>query len=339
MRKYLNHRIRSILAMLSTRVLLLVALLLFAPAGAFAQLVIEGQILEDYPGIRYDAAFTYFDSNLGKTLTRQVVIVLPTKMPPGKRPGPLLVMCHGTGGTAVDFSDERAEFVQHTNAAGWILLFPEATFAPDGSGTRWNSDLDPLGPNDEQFIVDLINAASGLYRIDSRRTRIAGFSGGAVMAAVMAAKNPNLFAAGAFVAGSLGVSSAGGGLVLQPTPEGAVPALIVNGTFDPLRPYIGGINANGSEVTPARQQVVHWINGNGVTNPGSVEILQGIIVNGADSQVVIETYQRPDPPATDFADVVFVTIEQGEHVWPSSAKNMGFDGDKYIFDFLNSYTN
>lgn len=150
------------------------------------------------------------------------------------------------------------------------------------------------------------------------------------MAGRMGALYPNWFCGVAIIGGSFSVTSVDGGVVATPDLHGSMPVLIVNGTSDHLRPYLGGESATGSILSSARESALHWVRGNNLTPIGAIQMHEPVTVQGADSSVVVEAYQK----GPGRGEVVFVTINDGEHRWPSWKHNVGFDGDAFLADFL-----
>lgn len=164
--------------------------------------------------------------------------------PPGvPGPLPLVVMLHGTGGSAAFAADET----------GWATFADERGFAvafPDGlpvdptspprfltNPQRWNDgstkpgDLIHSDPDDVQFLADLIRHLIEVRGVDPHRVYLTGFSNGASMAFRFAAERGELLAAVAPVAGYCHA---------PPVRAPATPTLYVVGDADLLIPLQGG---------------------------------------------------------------------------------------------------
>lgn len=114
---------------------------------------------------------------------------------------------------------------------------------PDGFEGHWNDcrkaasysarlrDVD-----DVAFLRALVARLAQEYRVDPQRVYVAGYSNGGQMAFRLAAEAPGLPAAIAAVAASLPTT---GNDACRPV-ERPTAALLINGTRDPINPYLGG---------------------------------------------------------------------------------------------------
>ena len=166
---------------------------------------------------------------------------------PPNRPGslPLVVMLHGTGGSA-QFSADETEWASFAAGQGFAVAFPDGLPIDPNSPPRfltnpqrWNDGStkpgDPLHTDTEdvRFLADLIRHLIEQWGVDPSRVYLAGFSNGAGMAFRFAAERGDLLAAVAPVAGYCHVR--GDRVVSHP-----VPTLYVVGDADLLIPLHGG---------------------------------------------------------------------------------------------------
>jgi polyhydroxybutyrate depolymerase len=170
-------------------------------------------------------------------------------------PLPLVLMLHGTGGTAA-WTLEETGWAQLADQEGFLLLVPEGTradiTAPPGflkNPLVWNdgSNRPGLGqPNsdDVAYLDHLLDAVVAEYPADPQRIFCTGFSNGAGMAFRLASERGERFAGLAPVAGLCSVAA--------PRPAVAVPTIFLSGTLDPLVPVAGG-----AVRLPWTNQVVH----------------------------------------------------------------------------------
>jgi poly(hydroxyalkanoate) depolymerase family esterase len=110
------------------------------------------------------------------------------------RPAPLLVMLHGC-------TQDAAAFVEATpmlaHAAGVAVLYPEQSAAANPQRC-WNW-FDPVnqrrGGGEAAAIAALTRHLVAQHELDARRVYVAGISAGGMMAAILAATYPDIYAA------------------------------------------------------------------------------------------------------------------------------------------------
>jgi poly(hydroxyalkanoate) depolymerase family esterase len=153
----------------------------FAPASSIADR------LSDLPAI---------SNNPGKLRGRFFV-------PAGLRgPAPLVVVLHGCTQDAAVY-DHGSGWSQLAEREGFALLFPEQDRANNPMLCfNWFSDADTArGKGEAASIRAMIDAMGEVQSIDPARIFVTGLSAGGAMAAAMLAAYPELFAAGAIIAG------------------------------------------------------------------------------------------------------------------------------------------
>ncbi|EMD6027512.1 PHB depolymerase family esterase [Pseudomonas aeruginosa] len=160
-------------------------------------------------------------------------------VPPGVSEGaPLLVVLHGSWGDGAQ--------MRRISGYGFDRLAAQEGFLvayPDGFEGHWNDcrkaasysarlrDVD-----DVAFLRALVARLAQEYRVDPQRVYVAGYSNGGQMAFRLAAEAPGLPAAIATVAASLPTTEND---ACRPV-ERPTAALLINGTRDPINPYLGG---------------------------------------------------------------------------------------------------
>lgn len=173
-----------------------------------------------------------------------------TAGPIGSRP--VMVVLHGTGGTAA-WADDETGWSQFAADRGILVALPDGVPLDPArppkfltNPTRWadgssfvfrppipGSHVDPGPPAEPDDIAFLTAVVADLVArgADRRRVYLTGFSNGAGMAFRFAAERADLLAAVAPVAGYCWTDAA---------PARPVPTLYMVGTADPLIPVRGG---------------------------------------------------------------------------------------------------
>lgn len=221
---------------------------------------------------------------------------------------PLLVLLHGGG------SDGRqlvrfTGFNRIAEDEGMIVV------TPDGIEKHWNDGRVSTGylaheqnVDDVGFISKLIDLLKQQYRIDSRRVYVSGISNGGMMTFRLGIELPEKIAAIAPVVAALPEPLARLSSTNRP-----IPAVIINGTEDPL------VNWDGGEVRLLRRKVGRtlsvpdsvkfWANRNHCIDNPQVTILPDN--DPGDGMRVVKTeYTAPGG-----ADVTFYAVEGGGHTW------------------------
>jgi poly(3-hydroxybutyrate) depolymerase len=142
------------------------------------QLVIKGDLTH-----AVIEEFSFTSSYDGST--RYAVYQIPLGYVPGARV-PLLV---SIGGTLEDKWDALSRFTHQANMRGWLLMAPDVRQVERGSLGRTAA----LGTQHD--IIDAIHWMSRHFDVDINRIYMSGFSTGGGIAATVAAKYPDVFAA------------------------------------------------------------------------------------------------------------------------------------------------
>jgi poly(hydroxyalkanoate) depolymerase family esterase len=142
------------------------------------------------------ATLTGFGSNPGGLGARLFVPDTLTDL------APLVVVLHGCTQTAADY-DLGAGWSALATAEGFAVLFPEQKRGNNANLCfNWFQPEDVRrGAGEIESIRQMITAMIAAYKLDKRRVFITGLSAGGAMALAMLAAHPELFAAGAIIAG------------------------------------------------------------------------------------------------------------------------------------------
>ncbi len=227
-------------------------------------------------------------------------------VPPGiKGPAPLLLAFHGAGGSPEKFARSTG-FDALSDQAGVIVVYPA------GIQHRWNDGRIPYSgaADDLGFVASLIGRLEHTYPIDQDRIYAAGMSNGATFSEAVACKMPETLAAIAAVAGTLPQA-------IMTGCTGAVSALQINGTNDPVMPYGGGElrapGLPGGDVTSVDQTLAVWARLDGCAGFSAPLALSP--KNISDPTRV--TYRQAENCRAGFS-VTAYAINGGGHQWPGA---------------------
>ncbi|WP_240046682.1 extracellular catalytic domain type 1 short-chain-length polyhydroxyalkanoate depolymerase [Paracraurococcus ruber] len=143
--------------------------------------------------LREEAAF---GSNPGQLRMLECV---PDGLPPG---APLVVVLHGCNQTAAGF-DRGTGWSRLAARHGFALLLPEQRMANNANRCfNWFEPGDTRRDRGEALSIrQMVAHAVARHRLDQRRVFVTGLSAGGAMASAMLATYPEVFAAGAIIAG------------------------------------------------------------------------------------------------------------------------------------------
>jgi poly(hydroxyalkanoate) depolymerase family esterase len=115
---------------------------------------------------------------------------------------PLVVVLHGCTQTAADY-DQGAGWTALAAAEGFAVLFPEQkrNNNPNLCFNWFQPEDVRRGAGEVESIRQMIAAMIASYKLDKQRVFITGLSAGGAMALAMLAAHPEMFAAGAIIAG------------------------------------------------------------------------------------------------------------------------------------------
>ena len=238
---------------------------------------------------------------------RRYAVYVPPNLLPG---APLVIVLHGGGGDGPYMRMSTGfEFDMLADANGFVVAYP------DGIDRGWNTcrkrvdntakreKIDDVG-----FIEAIIAHEALTHRIDRRRVYATGHSFGGQMALRLGLERPNEFAGVAAISTNLPVAADNE----CAASEMPIPALIMNGTDDPVNPYRGGRpgGGNGGSVLSTEATTAYFVRLNGAS--GAPQITR--LPHQDDSD---PTWVERLSWATSGHDVVVLyTIHSGGHVVP-----------------------
>ncbi|MEW6185233.1 MAG: PHB depolymerase family esterase [Thermodesulfobacteriota bacterium] len=276
-------------------------LLPFTPQGSYSQNIRGG------PGIQT------FNLSV-KGIERSYLIYVPASYN-RQKPMPLVIMLHGGGGTGQAAMWETG-WAEKAEKEGFIAAFPNAKAANPEKPSHfsrnpqlWNDGSDRFypgqaAPDDVGFLAAMLDDLYARYPYDKGRVFITGFSNGASMSFLAAAKMPDRIAAIAPVAGALWFDPP----ILKPP----VPLCYITGTADPLNIIEGGVPrlaSGGSDRVrakakpPVKDSILKWAKA--LECPEAPKISE-------ENGVRTETYS----PGQEGSEVVYIAVEGLGHIWP-----------------------
>lgn len=173
-------------------------------------------------------------------LSRSFLVYVPRKV---VRPAPVLLVLHGTGGSAQRMrSDTAWAFELIADREGMLVVYPQ------GFERQWHDCRRAITESAPQRRIDDVgflravvsrlagDPALGGRHIDADEVYAVGFSNGGHMAFRLALEAPDFVAGIAAIAASL---PADANFDCRPSGK-AVPVMVIDGTEDPVSPYEGG---------------------------------------------------------------------------------------------------
>ncbi len=219
---------------------------------------------------------------------------------------PMIFALHGGSGTA-DGMFQLADFRPIADRDKVIII------CPNGIQTSWNDGrptaANVAGINDVSFISQLCTYMITNYAADAIKIYVTGISNGGFMASRLACELSDKIAAIASVAASIEQNTVAANCN---TNGRAVPAIYIQGTLDPLVPFVGGVvtvGAGGSILSHA-QAIAKWVTINNCVTPVVTTDLPDIANDGTTIK------QRVYGGGNNSSEVVSYVVANGGHTWP-----------------------
>jgi polyhydroxybutyrate depolymerase len=243
-----------------------------------------------------------------------------THLPPDFQeigPVPLVIALHGGGGNAEAMVKlTKGGLNMLADKEGFVVIYPngiEKNWNDGRSGEETNYRAHEENIDDVGFISELIDLMITTLNIDSKRVYVTGMSNGAMMTLRLGCELSDKIAAIAPVAGNMPVN-----LSSICVPEETVSVMLISGTDDPLMPFDGG-DITGpfgivklGKVLSAEETIELWVNSDYCIS--SPVILQEPDTDPTDGTLVNKAVYTN---CEDSAELIFYTIENGGHTWPS----------------------
>ena len=226
---------------------------------------------------------------------------------------PLVMFFHGGMGTAKhgaaaygwnEKADKEGFLVVYANGTGTFQTWN----CMHGCGSAFKNNVDDVG-----FVKAIIEDLKTKAKADPKRIYATGMSNGAMLTYRLAAELPQILAAAAPVAGTIGGKENVGAQEKRiPQPASPVAMIIFHGKADQNVLYDGGEKKAGVERgridLSVAEAVKFWVKADGCSATPKKEELN----NG---NVIKETYTSDAG-----ADVILYSIVDGAHAWPGGRK-------------------
>lgn len=271
-------------------------------------------------------------------LTRTYKLHVPPQHD-GQRSLPLVLMFHGGFGTAENASLHYG-WSEKADAEGFVAAYPDGT----GDVQTWNANHCCGVPrlrntDDVGFAAALIAELKRLLVIDTQRIYATGMSNGGMFVHRLGAERPDLIAAIAPVAATIGGQFRSDRPVERPpAPAGSMPIIMVHGTTDDNVKYDGGESASVVSLGRIDLSVVEssafWIGANNC-DPAATRTVS------ASGNVIHETWHHRG----NLADVELYSVVGQGHAWPggllprlgADPPSTELDATDVIWSFFSSH--
>jgi len=247
----------------------------------------------------------------------------------GATPLPLVIVIHGAFDTAKGM-EKFSGFSQLSDRENFIVLYPEG-IGILGYLQHWNAghccgkaaddQIDDVG-----YLARAIKDVCNRLSIDRNRVYMVGFSNGGMMTYRFAAEYPEMLAAAAPIAASIGGrANADAPQWRIPAPKKQLPILIMHGLNDNDIPFAGGVSMHRKgkrTYLSVETSVQFWIDANGCEGTP-------VVSNSHDGAVQIMTWDT----CTDSSMTVLCKIDGWGHLWPGPYFTGKLAEDDPLFNF------
>ncbi len=250
---------------------------------------------------------------------------------------PLLFVLHGGTGTdsgMVNLADFRALAERDK----FIIVYPQ------GTDKQWNdgrpSTPNQNGVNDVNFFSSLISNLSSRFLIDNKRIFVTGISNGGFMSSRLGCELSGQFAAFASVAASMEKNT----VYAACTPNNPVSAMYIQGTADPLVPFLGGTMTAGSGgvIASHAEAGLKWVSNNGCSTTAVTTNIPDLSTTDGTTSV-----RRDFNGGRNNSAVVSIVVTGGGHTWPQGPQYLieaiigktaqDFNACETIWDFFKMH--
>jgi polyhydroxybutyrate depolymerase len=230
---------------------------------------------------------------------------------------------HGGGQTMVEFAAQHPALFARCETENVLLVLPEALDHPVTREPLWNNKPFDQVVDDRAFFTNLLERVAATLNVDRKRIYACGFSGGGSFCHYLASTTTGLLAAIAPVCTQTGWNEPDetGPVVSPPPPLEPMPVLMVRGSLDSKRPFLGGLNIDGVECRSAADDRAYWTGANACIGAPIVNV---------NLNVTTRTYSA----CAGTTEVILVAVGGMDHLWPDAADGFNFDANVTLINFL-----
>lgn len=226
-----------------------------------------------------------------------------------KNPLPIVLVLHGGGGSGARIA-RHTGFDAVADREGFLVVYPDGVRGHWNDGRGSQDYAHRVNVDDVGFLEALIDTVAEQFNGDANRVFMTGPSNGGMMTYRFACERPERLAGVAPVIACVPEPIAG-----ACAGETALPALIINGTEDPLVPFGGGGvqvgNRESGRVISAPDSAALLAQRNGCGETPAETVLPDI---DPDDGTTVRLYHYGN--CAENAEVIFYVIEGGGHTWP-----------------------
>jgi poly(hydroxyalkanoate) depolymerase family esterase len=262
------------------------------------------------------------------------------KPAPGEK-FPLLVMLHGCGQTGRDFA-ASTRMNRIATRERFLVLYPEQDRLHHPQGCwNWYDTRSGKADREAATLMAALDQVCLLYPVDRSRVAVAGLSAGAGMAALLATRHPNRFAAVAMHSGVAPGAAQSTASAISAMHGHRAPSIAVTAVGKAI-----GAAAQGAVLPPLlilHGDADHVVASSNATSAAAV--WAGATAASAGTPRVVQRGKRHPMRVTDFkrgreVRVTLCEIERLGHAWSGGAKSLSFsdpvgpDASRLIWAFF-----
>jgi polyhydroxybutyrate depolymerase len=247
------------------------------------------------------------------------------------QPVPLVIALHRLTETGEEMALETG-FNECADGEDFIVAYPNGKFRAFSFGIEDD-------PDDNAFVLSVIEDVAAKYEIDRSRIYLVGASNGGLLVYTLICEHPEIFAAAAPVMATFLEKHAE---AIQP--GNGTPVFIMHGEADFVLPYYSNVLFAGKlhRVLSVPETVQYWAKVNKCRPEPVIERIPNIMPSDG-TKAFKETYLNLHGVPT----VVHVRVRGGGHTWPggyeplppfmTGRQNQDFNATEMIWDFFSQH--